>query len=101
MVPHIWQGWFLSVKNKNNFVGFHVKDELPDVDYSYFTTNKHHWKIYLHGYGEDGEEYMSSSLVEYDEKNGKVKTKSGSIYKLGKEFNDFQMKNLRNYFEKN
>lgn len=101
MTPHIWNDWFLTVKNKNNFVGFPIKEEHPDLDYTYFTTHKHLWKIYLTGCGEDGVPYMTSSLVEYDEKNQTVKTKSGSIYKLGKQFNDFQLKNLKNYFGKN
>ena len=92
---------FLLLKNKNNFVEFPIKEELTDLDYTYFTTHKYQWKIYLTGCGEDGVPYMTSSLVEYDEKNQTVKTKSGSIYKLGKEFNDFQLKNLKNYFGKN
>lgn len=100
MIPQVWNDWFLSVKNKNNFVAFPIKEECPDRDYTYFTTHKHLWKIYLNGYGYDNLQYATSSLVEYDEENGTVKTKSGSTYKLGKQFNDFQLKNLKNYFEK-
>ena len=101
MIPAIWNDWFLTVKNKNNSVEFPIKEELTDLDYTYFTTHKYQWKIYLTGCGEDGVPYMTSSLVEYDEKNQTVKTKSGSTYKLGREFNDFQLKNLKNYFGKN
>ena len=101
MIPYLWQYWFLSVKNKHNFVEIPIKEKQPDIDYNYFTTDKHHWKIYLNGYGYDNQLYASSSLVEYNENKGTVKTKSGSIYKLGERLNDFQMENLKNYFEKN
>ena len=100
MIPVVWQNWFLSIKNKHNFVEFPVKDLDDDLANLYFNKERGHWKIYLNCCSTEGKFFQTSRLVEFNAEEGLVKTINGSVYKLGEPYNNLQITNLRNYFRK-
>ena len=91
-----WEKWYLqAVQTKNILIDIGLKE--ADKNHVVF-GNKDVWKIYLAmDYG-DGI-FRSSHIVSFDKNDMTVKTKRGSIYKLGEAFNDKQMENLEFYFE--
>ena len=91
-----WENWYLqAVQTKNILIDIGLKE--ADKNHEVF-GNKDVWKIYLAmDYGNGN--FRSSHIVSFDKKDMTVKTKRGSIYKLGEAFNDKQLENLESYFE--
>ena len=89
-----WNQWYLqAVQTKNILIDVGLKE--ADKNHEVF-ENKDVWKIYLAmDYGSGN--FRSSSIVSFDKENMSIKTKRGSIYKLGEPFNEKQVENLEHF----
>ena len=91
-----WNYWFLQAnlkENTNSDMGL----EDVDVEHPIFNESKKDWCINLAKYYREGI-YRTSQIVDFDLEKMEIRTKRGSIYKLGNPLNNQQLKNLKYYF---
>ena len=91
-----WNDWFLYATLKENML-LDVSLKTQDIPHEIFQTKKKDWNLHVVKKVQ-GKDFRSSYITLFDPEKMEVKTKSGSIYKLGNPENKNQLKKIMNHF---